>query len=122
MELPLFVDGQDALHEMQDIVGRKWHPILVYRLLENGPMGFSRLKDQVNSISSKMLSETLSDLEEGGIVHREQVSDQPVRVEYTLTDRGQSLEPLITEMVLWGHEYAGDETADRRGQHGKPLR
>jgi DNA-binding HxlR family transcriptional regulator len=98
-------DVQDIFLSMQEIVGRKWHPILLYHLLDEGPLGFSALKDRVGGISSKMLSESLSDLEEAGLVSRELLSDQPLRVEYSVTDRGASLEPLIAEMVAWGYEH-----------------
>ncbi len=107
-QLPLFTDAETLLHGIQDIVGRKWHPILVYYLLTEGPLGFSALKDRVDGISSKMLSESLSDLEEAGLVGRELLNDQPVRVEYTLTDRGEALDGVITEMVEWSSEH-GEE-------------
>nr|WP_267638514.1 helix-turn-helix domain-containing protein [Halovenus rubra] len=94
---------------MQDIVGRKWHPILVYRLLDDGPLGFSALKERVDGISSKMLSESLDELQAEGLVSRKLLNDQPVRVEYSLTARGRSLEPLVTEMVQWGSEHAVEE-------------
>lgn len=103
---PLFTDAESALHDIQDIVGRKWNPVLLYRLLTDGPCGFSALKRRVDGISSKMLSESLSDLEEQGLVERNLLSDQPVRVEYTLTDRGESLEPVVTRMVQWGSHEA----------------
>ena len=105
LQVPLFTDTETVLHGMQDIVGRKWHPILVYYLLTDGPLGFSALKSRVDGISSKMLSESLSDLEDADLVTRDLLNDQPVRVEYTLTDRGEALEPLITEMVRWGSEH-----------------
>ncbi|MEF8814674.1 MAG: helix-turn-helix domain-containing protein [Halovenus sp.] len=104
----LFVEAETALHGMQEIVGRKWNPVLLYYLLTDGPLGFSALKTRVDGISSKMLSESLSDLEEHELVSRELLSDQPVRVEYSLTERGESLEGLIVEMVQWGSEY-GEE-------------
>jgi len=106
LQVPLFTDTETVLHGMQDIVGRKWHPILVYYLLTDGPLGFSALKNRVDGISSKMLSESLSDLEDADLVTRDLLNDQPVRVEYTLTDRGEALEPLITEMVRWGSEHS----------------
>lgn len=109
MGTPLFTDAESVLHDMQDIVGRKWNPVLLYNLLTDGPLGFSVLKRRVDGISSKMLSESLSDLEEQGLVARELLSDQPVRVEYTLTDRGAALEPMLSEMVQWGNEYTGED-------------
>lgn len=101
----LFVDAEKALHGMQEIVGRKWHPVVLYYLLTDGPLSFSTLKNRVDGISSKMLSTSLSDLEDSGLVTRDVVSEKPVRVEYTLTERGESLESLITEMVHWGNEH-----------------
>jgi DNA-binding HxlR family transcriptional regulator len=109
-EIPLFTDAESVLHDMQDIVGRKWNPVLLYHLLTDEALGFSELKRRVDGISSKMLSESLSDLEEQDLVERELLSDQPVRVEYTLTDRGESLEPILSEMVHWGGEHVeGDQ-------------
>ena len=101
----LFVDAEAALHGMQEIVGRKWHPIVLHYLLMDGPMSFSTLKSRVDGISSKMLSTSLSNLEERALVTRDVLSEQPVRVQYTLTERGASLEGLITEMVHWGSEH-----------------
>ena len=103
--VPLFADGEAVLHGMQEILGRKWQPILLYRLLEDGPMGFSALERAVDGISSKMLSESLAELEAANLVERNQISDSPVRVRYTLTERGQALEPIIAAMIQWGCEY-----------------
>jgi DNA-binding HxlR family transcriptional regulator len=122
---PLFTGVEEALLSMQGIVGRKWQPIIVYHLLEDGPLGFSAVKDDVGGISSKMLSESLDDLEAAGLIDRTLLSDQPVRVEYALTERGASLEPLITEMVNWGAEHdvttegTDDEATDDAGPAGK---
>ena len=101
----LFVDTEVTLHGMQEIVGRKWHPVVLHYLLRDGSLSFSTLKSRIDGISSKMLSTSLSNLEDRELVTREVLSEQPVRVEYTLTERGTSLEPLITEMVHWGNEH-----------------
>ncbi|UPV98847.1 helix-turn-helix transcriptional regulator [Halorussus gelatinilyticus] len=96
------------------LIGKKWHPVVVHRLLQSGPMGFNELKDDVDGISSKVLSDSLDDLEEKGLVNRDIVSEKPVRVQYSLTERGASLESLIEEMHDWGAEYltAADERED----------
>lgn len=94
------------------IIGKKWHPVIVDRLLNNGPLGFNDLKEEVDGISSKVLSDSLSDLEEIGLVDREIVSEKPFRVAYSLTAQGESLEPLIAEMRAWGQDHlmpASDE-------------
>ncbi|MBV0901968.1 winged helix-turn-helix transcriptional regulator [Haloarcula salina] len=93
------------------LIGKKWHPVIVHRLLEHGPSGFNELKENVDGISSKVLSDSLEDLQEKGLVDREVISEQPFRVNYSLTERGASLEPVIDEMAKWGQEHL-DEPAD----------
>lgn len=100
-----FADVEGTLLDMQSMIGRKWILVIVYHLLCEGPLGFSALKDRIDGISSKMLSESLDAAEGAGLVEREVVSDRPVRVEYTLTDRGAALEGLIGEMAQWGTQY-----------------
>jgi DNA-binding HxlR family transcriptional regulator len=120
-EIPLFADGEAVLHGVQELLGRKWQPVLVYRLLEDGPSGFSELKRSVDGISAKMLSESLADLEAAEIVTRTQVSEHPVRVEYALTECGRALEPVIAGVIQWGCAYdlgAGDSQGDPTGRHG----
>lgn len=87
------------------LLGRKWHPVILHRLLRNGPSGFNELKNAVDSVSSKVLSDSLDDLENCGLVDRTIVNEKPVRVEYSLTDTGASLEPLLSEMERWGNEH-----------------
>jgi DNA-binding HxlR family transcriptional regulator len=93
-----------VLRSMQRVVGRKWHPIIVYHLLRESPQGFNGLKDSIEDVSSKMLSESLSELEELGIVDRTIASEKPVRVEYELTAEGQALETVVTGMIRWGRD------------------
>lgn len=102
IETPLFTDAETALHKTRDIVGRKWHPVLLYYLLQDGPLGFNELKERTDSISSKMLSESLTDLEDAELVTRELLNDQPLRVEYAISEQGQALGPVIEEMINWG--------------------
>ena len=115
----VFTDVDKTRVSMQEIVGRKWHPPIVYHLLADGPLGFSSLKGRVDGVSSKMLSESLDALEAAGVVERSIVSDSPVRVEYALTERGESLEPLIGEMVSWGAAHESDDGSDSADSHVK---
>ena len=87
------------------LIGKKWHPVIIHRLLEHGPSGFNDLKTAVDGVSSKVLSDSLEDLEENDLVNREIVSEKPFRVEYSLTDHGQSLEPVIYSMRDWGMQH-----------------
>jgi len=96
------------------LIGKKWHPVIIHRLLQNGPLGFNALKEEVDGISSKVLSDSLSDLEDARLVNREIVSEKPFRVEYSLTDRGQDLEDVIMAMARWGQTHlipADDEAS-----------
>jgi DNA-binding HxlR family transcriptional regulator len=87
------------------LIGKKWHPVIVHRLLEHGPSGFNELQENVDGISSKVLSDSLDDLEENQLVKREIISEKPFRVNYSLTEYGQSLETVIYAMHDWGMEY-----------------
>lgn len=88
-----------------NLIGKKWHPVIIHRLIESGPLGFNALKDDVDGISSKVLSDSLEDLEEKTLVDRTIVSEKPFRVQYSLTDRGASLEPVIDAMAEWGEAH-----------------
>lgn len=97
---------QESLISMTDLFGRKWCPVVLFRLLRDGPMGFSELKRDIDGISGKMLAEGLETLETRyGLVERSVVSDRPFRVRYELTDRGESLGPLLGEMLVWATEH-----------------
>ncbi|PSP84950.1 transcriptional regulator [Halobacteriales archaeon QS_6_64_34] len=100
--------GEDPLRRATAILGKKWHPTLIHRLLADGPLGFNDMKSQIDGISDKMLSEALDDLQEAGVVVRDVVEDKPVRVNYSLTPAGRDLEPIIEELLAWSHEHLGD--------------
>ena len=87
------------------LIGRKWHPVIVHRLLDCGPLGFNDLESEVDGISSKVLSDVLDDLESKQLIDREIVNEKPVRTEYSLTDHGASLESVIDAMHEWGEEH-----------------
>jgi len=112
VERPRFTEPDEAFDAAQETLGRKWHLRIVYHLLADGPLGFSALKGDLVGVSSKMLSESLSQLEEDGIVDREIVSDQPVRVRYSLTERGRALEPVVSAVLTWGATHGTAEGSE----------
>jgi len=87
------------------LIGKKWHPVIVHRLLEHGPSGFNELKENVDGISSKVLSDSLDDLKANQLVDRDIISEKPFRVHYSLTDHGESLQPVIYAMRDWGKQH-----------------
>lgn len=113
-KLEIWCEGEEwcPVTTTATLIGKKWHPVIVHRLLEHGPSGFNELKTNVDGISSKVLSDSLEDLEDKQLVDREIISEKPVRVQYSLTDHGESLKPVIYAMRDWGLEHL-DETTDR---------
>lgn len=95
------------------LIGKKWHPVIVHRLLNNVELGFNELKRDVDGVSGKVLSDSLDDLEEKGLVSREVIREKPVRVKYSLTPQGESLEPVITAMRDWGQENLAEPESAR---------
>jgi DNA-binding HxlR family transcriptional regulator len=88
-----------------ELLGRKWHPVIIHRLLQK-PMGFNELQREVHHISDKVLSDSLEDLCDKGVVEKEVISENPKSVEYSLTETGASLEDVIETMFNWGKENA----------------
>lgn len=94
------------------LIGKKWHPVIVHRLLEFGPLGFNALKEKIEGISSTVLSNSLEDLEESGLVNRDIVNKKPFRVSYSLTEQGEQLAPVIESMAVWGESYLESTACD----------
>ena len=94
--------AQGTLIEMASIIGHKWYPVILHELCVEDDRGFSNLHDSIDGVSNKMLSDSLSALEDRGLVDRTVVSDKPVRVRYTLTDEGYELEAVLAAMLDWG--------------------
>jgi DNA-binding HxlR family transcriptional regulator len=85
-------------------MGNRWKP-LVIRELFSGTRRYGELKRAIPAITEKMLIQTLKELEGDGIINRKAMSVVPPHVEYSLTDCGQDLEPVINEMVKWSLKY-----------------
>ena len=86
------------------LIGDKWK-VLILRDLMNKTLRFGELKRSIGTVSQKVLTAQLRDLEHDGLVHREVYAEVPPRVEYSLTDTGRSLEPVIDSMRIWGEAY-----------------
>lgn len=86
------------------LIGDKWK-VLILRDLVEGTKRFGELKKSIGSVSQKVLTAQLRDMEEKGLVERKVYAEVPPRVEYTLTDTGYSLKPILDAMADWGKEY-----------------
>ena len=86
------------------LIGDKWK-VLILRDLLSGTKRFGELKKSIGSVSQKVLTAQLRDMEENGLISRKVYAEVPPRVEYSLTDLGQSLKPILDSMWNWGEEY-----------------
>ncbi len=86
------------------LIGDKWK-VLILRDLLTGTKRFGELKRSVGNVSQKVLTAQLRAMEESGLLTRKVYAEVPPRVEYSLTELGQSLKPILDVMKNWGEEY-----------------
>ena len=91
------------------IIGDKWK-VLILRDLMNGTMRLGELKKSIGHVSQKVLTAQLRDMEEKGLVTRKVYAEVPPRVEYTLTEIGYSLKPVLDALWAWGENYKEKNT------------
>lgn len=87
-----------------ELLGKKWTGLIVYTLL-SGPKRFKEIKATIPQMSDKMLSDRMKELEQEGIVKRHVYPETPVRIEYTLTPKGESLKPVIDAIQQWADQW-----------------
>lgn len=88
-----------------EIIGGKWKLRILAQLLKKEVVRFNELKREVSGITNTMLSNSLHELENDELINRNQYNEMPVRVEYTLTDKGKSLLPILYELAIWWDNY-----------------
>lgn len=87
------------------VLGGKWKVILINAIYHTSPARFGELKRSVKGITQSMLTQQLRELEEDGLISRKIYAEIPPRVEYTLTEFGLTLGPIMQSMATWGEEY-----------------
>lgn len=92
------------------MISDKWK-VLILRDLLNGTMRFSELRRSIGNVSQKVLTANLRQMERDGLVHREVYPEVPPRVEYSLTETGRTLQPIIEAMKDWGTQYKAEHAA-----------
>ena len=91
-------------HRAVELIGKRWTGAIVLVLLD-GPLHFSGIRQLVPELSDRLLSERLKELEAEGVVERRVLDGSPVRVEYSLTEKGKALEPAVRALKEWGREW-----------------
>jgi DNA-binding HxlR family transcriptional regulator len=85
-----------------NLIGGKWKGVILYHLLKDGALRFNELRRRLSSVTQRMLTNQLRELEKDRLVVREVFAQVPPRVEYSLSARGQSLGPIIMALKAWG--------------------
>lgn len=99
------------------LINGKYKMTILYVLMLQGPVRFNELKRQIGAISYKTLSAALKELEEDRLVNRKEYPQIPPKVEYSLTERGKTLIPILNAMCDWGEENrAGGQTTGLGGE------
>ena len=109
-------------HKAVELIGGRWTGAILRALL-GGRVRYKQLRDAVPDISDRMLSERLRELEAEGIVTRSVIPEPPIRVEYSLTEKGRALEPSLDAISRWADDWVPADSvasepaiARRRGQ------
>ncbi|SDL24839.1 winged helix-turn-helix transcriptional regulator [Romboutsia lituseburensis] len=89
-------------------IGGKWKPLILYYLIENGTKRFGEIKSFINHTSHKTLTNQLRELEDDNLVSRTVYPTVPPKVEYSITEKGMSLYPILEAMCEWGEKNLDD--------------
>ena len=94
-----------GFHYTLSLISGKYKMTILYTLMEFGVVRFNEMKRYIGGISYKTLSATLKELEADQLVHREEYPQIPPKVEYSLTERGKSLIPILDNLCQWGDDH-----------------
>ena len=101
----IFDENSCPVTATMKVLGGKWKPILINAIYLTAPARFGELKRSVKGITQSMLTQQLRELEDDGLISRKIYAEIPPRVEYTLTEFGLTLSPIMQSMAKWGEEY-----------------
>jgi len=89
------------------VIGGKWKMVIIYLLAESETVRFNELKRQIGAITYKTLSAQLKELEEDGMIIRNEYPQIPPKVEYSLTEKAKNLLPALEQLCEWGAKHQG---------------
>lgn len=91
-------------HRAVELIGKRWTGAIVLVLMD-GPLRFSEVRQLIPDLSDRLLSERMKELESEEIVQRRVIDGTPLRVEYSLTEKGQALEPAVRALKVWARRW-----------------
>lgn len=95
------------------VIGGRWKSVIIFHLLHDDAMRFGELKKSINGITQRMLTNQLRELEADKVIKRKVYAEVPPKVEYSLTDYGRTLEPIMLAMRNWGAEHMNVKCGDK---------
>ncbi|MBV8136348.1 MAG: helix-turn-helix transcriptional regulator [Deltaproteobacteria bacterium] len=98
------IDGRCPIEDTLNVIAGRWK-ILILWWLQDDKMRFSELRRHIPTITQKMLTQQLRQMEEEGLVHRQVFAQVPPKVIYTLTERGQRLRPVLRSLYEWSRDH-----------------
>lgn len=108
-------------HAAIELIGRRWTGAIIFLLLRSRSR-YATLRDAIPDITDRMLSERLQELEQEGIVERTVLPESPVRVEYSLTKKGQALATAVDAIGVWAHKWGGSSARAETGKKRRTAR
>ncbi|MBO0344475.1 winged helix-turn-helix transcriptional regulator [Roseibium limicola] len=102
------------------LIDGKWKCVVLWHLLEEDVLRFNEIRRRIPSVTQRMLTNQLRELEEDGLIHREVYPQVPPKVEYSLTDMGRGLFPILRALKDWGDEHLN--MFGQNGEAGKPTK
>lgn len=103
----------DSLLDSVSLLSKKWHPAIVRCLANNDDYGFSDLEDRLADLSAKVLTDAVDDFQEYDIIDRREISQSPLRVNYTLTQRGEELDDVIDSLAEWSEAHLAEPAVEQ---------
>lgn len=92
-------------------LGKRWNGLIIQTLM-SGPKRFKDISNLIPSMSDKMLSERMKDLESEGILIRHVYPETPVRIEYELTEKGKALRPVMEQVSIWAEQWVDADVSE----------
>jgi len=103
----------ESLLDSVSLLSKKWHPAIIRCLSGDEGLGFSDLERRLDGVSAKVLTDALTELQEYEIIERTEISQSPLRVNYTLTERGEELDDVIESLADWGETHLAEPETEQ---------
>lgn len=97
--------GKCPMYYTMSVVEGKWKWIILWEIYKSGVIRYNKLREELKPIAHKTLSKQLKELEANNLIHREQYNEIPPKVEYSLTEEGSTLIPILELMYQWGKKH-----------------